>query len=301
MRRFLVAAALGLLIAGCGEDEVSPAPERFNATRAFADVEAQVAFGPRPAGSDANRRQAEFLARALRRAGAREVRVQRPHRNVIGTIPGSAPGVVVVGAHHDTKDDVAPGFEGANDGASGVAVVLELARVLAAEAPLDGSSIRLALFDAEEARGDSEFAIDGARGSRQYVEYAGAGGLHGSPELDEIEAMVLFDLVGDCDLQLPRESYSDPGLYSEFEAAAREASGSDSTAPFGGEASGVLDDHTPFLQAGVPAVDVIDFTFGPGEPPGAYWHTPEDTLDKVCPESLDAVGEAALLALPRLP
>jgi glutaminyl-peptide cyclotransferase len=112
--------------------------------------------------------------------------------------------------------------------------------------------------------------------------------------------MVLFDLVGDCDLQLPREANSDPGLYAELEAAAREASGSDSAAPFGGEAAGVADDHIPFLQAGIPAVDVIDFTFGPGPSPGAYWHTPADTLDKVCPESLDAVGEAALIALERI-
>ena len=277
-----------------------PPPERFDAERALRDVEAQVAIGPRPAGSAGGHEVVELIAGRLRAAGAEAVRVQRPWRNVVATIPGRKPGVVVVGAHHDTKDDVGGGFEGANDGASGVAVVLELARVLAAEAPLDGPSIRLALFDAEEARGDREFAIDGIRGSRQYVEYAGAGGLQGSPDLEDIEAMVLFDLVGDCDLQLPRESNSDPGLYAELEEGAREASGSSSAAPFGGEAPGIEDDHIPFLQAGIPAVDVIDFTFGPGPPPGAYWHTPADTLDKVCAESLDAVGEAALIALERI-
>jgi hypothetical protein len=69
---------------------------------------------------------------------------------------------------------------------------------------------------------------------------------------------------------------------------------------FNGESPGVGDDHTPFLEAGIPAVDLIDFSYGPGPAPGDYWHTPEDTLDHVCPESLDAVGGAALRALPAI-
>jgi glutaminyl-peptide cyclotransferase len=223
-----------------------------------------------------------------------EVRIQRPHLNVVGTIAGEEPGAIVLGAHHDTKDDVGPGFDGANDGASGVAVVLELARALAPRG--DGPSIHLALFDAEEARGERPFDEDGTRGSRQYVERARDGGLQGSPPLREIESMILFDLVGDCSLQIPREANSDRALYDELAAAAREVDGD--AAPFGGEAGPILDDHIPFREVGIPAVDVIDFTFGPGRSPGGWWHTPEDTLDKVCPESLDAVGEAALRVLP---
>jgi glutaminyl-peptide cyclotransferase len=121
---------------------------------------------------------------------------------------------------------------------------------------------------------------------------------HGSPPLDEIRAMVLFDLVGDCDLQIPREANSNPRLYALFANAAEEAGLGDE--PFQGEASGVLDDHIPFTEKGIPAVDLIDFTFGGDESPGRYWHTPEDTLDKVCAESLDAVGDSALLALQRI-
>jgi glutaminyl-peptide cyclotransferase len=299
-----IALALG---AGCGDDgggeegsSSDPGAEElaaaFDERRAFDDLEAQVEFGPRPAGSEANRELTEFLADRLRAAGVEDVRIQSPHRNVVGVIPGEGEGAIVIGAHHDTKDRI-PNFEGANDGASGVAVVLELARALAPR--VEGPSIHIALFDAEEARGQRPFDLDGARGSAQYVRYAQRGGRQGSAPVDEIRAMVLFDLVGDCDLQIPRESNSDPELYALFEDAAASLQDGD-PAPFGGAVPPILDDHIPFDEAGVRTVDLIDFTYGPGGTPGAYWHTPEDTLDKVCPESLGAVGRPALVALPEI-
>ena len=292
----LALAATALVTSGCGEGEsptvaADPAPG-FAADRAFADLRRQVELGPRPAGSQANRRLTRLLAKKLRAAGAERVGIQRPHRNVVATLPGSADGVVVVGAHHDTKPGIGSDFVGANDGASGVAVVLELARSL--PSPLPGPSVAIALFDAEEARGERPFAEDGLRGSRQYVRYAAGGGAQGSPSLERVRAMVLFDLVGDCDLRIPRESNSDPGLYELFSIAA-------GGEPFTGETGAIVDDHVPFIEAGVPAVDLIDFTYGPGGgTPGAYWHSERDTLDKVCPESLDAVGEAALGAIPEI-
>lgn len=285
-----------LALAGCGDDAPSiPAPaadaDAFDAERAYADVRDQVELGPRPAGSAASAELTRLIAARLREAGVEGVEITEPLRNVVGVIPGQAPGYVVVGAHHDTKD--IPGFVGANDGASGVAVVLELARSLAPEAPLEGPSIALALFDGEEARGDRDFSEDGKRGSRAYVALAAEGGSGAVPPLERIEAMALFDLVGDCDLQIPREANSDPGLFGRFALA--------DPGLFDGEAAPIDDDHVPFIEAGVPAVDLIDFTFGGDSPPGDFWHTTEDTLDKVCPESLDAVGEAAALAVPRLP
>lgn len=289
--------ALAFALPGCGDEPLLE--PGFDGDRAFRDLRAQVRVGPRPAGSEGSAKVVRLIASRLRSAGASEIRIQTPLRNVVATIPGSGEGAIVIGAHHDTKDGVSPDFVGANDGASGVAVVLELARVLSDEAPLEGPEVRLALFDGEEARGDWVFAEDGTRGSRQYVAYAGSGGAQGSPPLDTISAMVLFDLVGDCDLQIPREAYSDPGLYEEFAQAAGNVSGS--AAPFGGAVAEIVDDHIPFAEAGIPALNVIDFTYGPGPSPGSYWHTTEDTLDKVCAESLDAVGEAALVALPRLP
>jgi glutaminyl-peptide cyclotransferase len=289
-----------LLAGGCGNgsgggSDLAP-PSRFDARRAFQDLRAQVRIGPRPAGSVASAREVGLIVRRLREEGIRDVSVQHPYRNVVARIPGSEPGVVVVGAHHDTKD--IPGFVGANDGASGVAVLLELARDLPRH--LGGPSIELVFFDAEEARDDRAFDVDGDRGSSQFVRYARRGGGQGSPPLRRISAMVLFDMVGDCDLQIPREPNSDPGLYELFARAASSRSPSGSSAPFVGVAPGVLDDHTPFVGAGVRAVDLIDFDYGPGPSPGAWWHTRRDDLSHVCARSLAAVGEPALAALQRI-
>ena len=293
----LALALCAIALFACGGDSSKEGADRFDGERAYRDLVAQVEIGPRPAGSAASQRTALLIARRLRQAGAEDVQIQTPNRNVVGVVRGRGEGDIVVGAHHDTKDHI-PGFVGANDGASGVAVVLELARVFAERSPLDGPSLRFVLFDAEEARGGRPFTEDGTRGSAQFVSLAEGGGGQGAPPLEDIDAMVLFDLVGDCDLELPREANSDPQLYDTFAAAAAEVDGDE--APFEGEVPAILDDHLPFLEAGVPAVDVIDLRYGPGERPGAYWHTPEDTLDKVCVESLDAVGEAAVRALERI-
>lgn len=290
-KRIALTVALGSLAAltACGSgggERPAAAGARFDAERAFRDLRAQVKLGPRPSGSAANRRLVRLLAARLRDAGVREVRVQAPERNVVARLPGRRPGAIVVGAHHDTKD--IPGFAGANDGASGVAVVLELARALLR--PWRGRTIEFALFDGEESRGDRDFAEDGTRGSRQYVRLARrARDRQGTPPLGHIRAMVLFDMVGDCDLRVPYEASSDRSLYERFRGGAID-----------GTAGAILDDHIPFREAGVPALDLIDFEFGPGPSPGPWWHTTEDTLDKVCAASLGAVGRAALRALPDL-
>jgi peptidase M28-like protein len=293
MRRLAV-GLLAFLVAGCGGDASGQrqAAAPFDAHRAFGDLRAEVALGPRPAGSAADRRDARLIARRLRAAGVRGVRVQRPWLNVVGRLPGSRPGAVVLGAHHDTKD--LPGFVGANDGASGVAVLLELARDLPSH--LAGPTVDFAFFDAEESRrGDSAraFARSGDRGSRQYLRDA-AGGRQGSPPLRSIRAMVLFDMVGECDLRIPRERSSNARLYRLF----RSASGP--RGPFEGSAPTIVDDQTPFEGAGIPAVDLIDYDYGPGPSPGAWWHTAKDDLGHVCASSLAAVGRPALAAIPRI-
>lgn len=284
----LAGAALSVIaLPACGDGadragDPSRPVARFDADRAFQGLRRQVELGPRPSGSPAARRLAGRLAESLRRAGVEAVQIQRPERNVVGLIPGKEDGYLVLGAHYDTKD--IPGFQGANDGASGAATVVELARSL--PNPMPGPALAIALFDAEEARGDRRFAVDGMRGSRRYVELAAAprGARRGSPPLAEIEAMVLLDMVGDCDLAIPRESHSDPELYGLFAAADPEV--------FAGETVAISDDHVPFLQAGIPAVNLIDFRYGPGPTPGAFWHTRRDTIERVCAASLGAVGAA---------
>lgn len=253
-----------------------PSADRFDAARAWADLKAQVALGPRPAGSAASRRLAERLRRALP-AGRFEA-VPGGLRNVVGELPGRGPPIVLA-AHHDSKD--VKGFVGANDGASGTATVLELARALRREraAGRGGDrAVRFALFDGEESpRGvpDDRFLERGLRGSRAYARrHAG-----------ETGALVLLDFVGDRRLSLPREHGSDAALWRRLRAAAKAVGVLSAFPPR--TVGEVYDDHSPFTRAGVPAIDLIDFDF-------PCFHRRCDDLGAVSPRSLDAVGETVL-------
>jgi hypothetical protein len=291
---FAAIAVLAAAAAGCGggpagpgDAAAAPVPrpsvDRFDATRAFAEVRRQVAMGPRPAGSAASRRLAARLRRAL--PAGRVERVPGGLRNVVGHLPARGRGVgrkaIVVAAHYDTKD--LPGFLGANDGAAGTATVLELARALARRpAPADRLEVRFVLFDGEEEPpGSTDFLTGGLRGSRAYL----------AAHRREIGAVIVIDFVGNRRLSLPREDGSHRGLWTELRAAARRV-GVGSVFPPRRRPE-ILDDHTPFMRAGIPAIDLIDFDYPP-------WHTAADTLDKVSARSLDAAGEAVLELVARL-
>jgi glutaminyl-peptide cyclotransferase len=263
-------AALALAFAAGAEPTNRPAP--FDEKRAFALLREQVELGPRPAGSAASRKLARRLRRLLPKG--RFQAVPNGLRNVIGIVPGRNPRrTVVVGAHYDTKD--LPGFVGANDGASGTAVVVELARTLR---PREAApTLVFILFDGEESpRGapDSQFERYGLRGSK----IAARAYRHA-------EAMILLDFVGDKKLSIPREANSNRRLWAKLRrAAARTGNGR----AFPARTSGaVLDDHIPFLRAGVPAIDLIDFDF-------PCWHLRCDNLQAVSPRSIDATGETVL-------
>jgi len=281
-------AVIGLVVwAVAGEGRDSPSPRlrtqaaRFNATRAFADLRYQVALGPRPAGSPANRALGAWLYAQL--PHAHYERVPGGLRNVVATLPGRRP-AVVIGAHYDT--DEIPGFVGANDGASGTATLLELVRDLRHSRPRPHApELRFVFFDGEEKPAASgDFLRDGLRGSKAYV------AAHGN----EIGAMILLDFVGNRGLSLPREAGSDPALWAALRQAARRA-GEISIFPARAR-SEVLDDHTPFTRAGIPAIDLIDFDY-------RYYDQVADTLDKVTAPSLSATGRTVrdLLILGPLP
>jgi peptidase M28-like protein len=250
--------------------------DRFDGPRAFRELRAQVALGPRPAGSAASRRLADRLRGELP-AGTFEA-VPGGLRNVVGSLPGREPAILVA-AHYDTKD--LPGFVGANDGAGGTAAVVELARALQRTAAPGDRAVRFALFDGEESpRGSRAFLRDGLRGSRAYA-------LAHARRLREV---VVVDFVADRRLSLPRERSSNAALWARLRAAARRV-GVASVFP-NRVRGGIEDDHTPFAAAGLPAIDLIDFDYPP-------FHTRRDNLAAVSERSLDAAGEALVELLRR--
>jgi hypothetical protein len=272
-------AMSGWIGTACGSRDSQPQTvDRFDAGRAWRLVGMQVAFGQRPAGSPQLRGLAARL-RPLLPAGRFEAIPGEPRlRNIVGTIPGRRPGIVV-GAHYDTLSRPR-GFLGANNGAAGAAVVLEAARVLTGLPARDGArEVRFVLFDGEEPPAGrpeevDDFYGEGLRGSRAYV------AAHGG----RTAQMILLDYVGNRGLKLPREASSTEWLWRELLAAAA-AVGVENV--FSEEVGPeILDDHTPFLRAGVPAVDLIDWRY-----PG---HSLADGMERLSPRSLDAVGEAVV-------
>ena len=250
--------------------------DRFDSRAAWKLLREQVELGPRPAGSDASRRLAARL-RALLPGGHYQA-VPGGLRNVVGGVRGRSRRYLLVGAHYDTKD--IPGFVGANDGASGTAVVVQLARRFARAGSRPRHTLVFVLFDGEESPAgtpDSRFEQKGLRGSRVAARRWKAA-----------EAMVLLDFVGDKRLSTPREAYSDRRLWEKLRAAAHRVG----VGPrFPEESFGaVADDHLPFIRRGVPSIDLIDFDF-------PCWHERCDDMSAVSEHSLDVTGESVLQLL----
>jgi Zn-dependent M28 family amino/carboxypeptidase len=193
--------------------------------------------------------------------------------NLISVIGGSQP-AIVVGAHYDTEATI-PDFVGANDGAAGTAAVVELANRLPELLPEGHREVRFVLFDGEEEPPgcpERRFQQCGLRGSKAYV----------AAHPGETGEMILLDYIANDSLRIPREANSDPALWARLREAAAEV-GAEEQFP-DAEQGGVIDDHIPFLLAGVPSIDLIDFAY-------PFADTAQDTVDKLSEEELDAVGE----------
>jgi len=208
--------------------------------------------------------------------------------NVFAKRQGAKPGEIWICSHYDTFDK--PGFVGANDGGSSTVLLLELARQLQGEQPLNGMSIVLCWFDGEEAFPPVPWDddVNSTFGSR-FV----ANAKNDDGTLKDIKAFVLLDMVGDKQLGLVKDSTSHGALKKIFEQSAQQLGDSNI---FVGQKK-VSDDHIHFRKLGVPTIDIIDFNFGPAN---SYWHTTKDVLENTSPESLGRIGRLVLVALPAI-
>ena len=284
-----------VLLAGCAcvsaQTPTPPAAQEvtFDSARAFEHLKTIVALGPRPAASPALQKTRDYIKAQLTAIGLtpneQAFDASTPIGtvkmvNISATIPGAGTGRLIFAGHYDTKLFKEFAFVGANDAGSSTAFLLELARVL--KDRKNALPIEILFLDGEEAFG--EWDTGNTFGSRHYVASAQKAGT-----IKDIKAMILVDMIGDANLVVKRESNSTPWLTDAIWSAARELKRSE----FVSESTPISDDHLPFLEAGVPAVDVIDLDY-------PDWHQPGDTLDKVSPKSLQAVGDVLLKALPKI-
>jgi len=280
---FTIILAACLLLTACKAATPTTEPDtNFNADRAYQDVVNQVAFGPRVPESDAHSQAVDYIISELMSAGW-QIDIQdtdiQGHRVInITAFREKVDQPIILAAHYDSRmvndaetplSELSQPVPGANDGASGVAVLLEIARVL----PANKTDVWLVFFDAED-----QGNLDGwgwTLGSQAYAD-----ALTVTPR-----SLVLLDMVGDADLNIYRESSSDATLKNEIWLTAASLGYSDQF--INSEKYTMIDDHTPFLEKGIQAVDLIDFDY-------PYWHTTADTADKVSPQSLEIVGNVIL-------
>ncbi len=281
----------------------------FDGDRAFEHVRKQVEFGPRPPGSPELEKTRDYIIEQLKSYGLGVVTDEfhattpvgdRKIVNLTAEMPGESNDVVIISSHYDTKLVKQFKFVGANDGGASTGELLEVARVMATNKQKPKLTYWFVFFDGEEAfcfdwdechnpnPADPNSPLpDNTYGSRHYVAE-----LIKKNELKRVRAMILFDLMGYKDLRLGRDEMSTTWLldsvwqtakqigYGKQFVDAREAVGDD--------------DHAPFLRAGIDALDIIQLASYP------YWHTKDDTLDKVSAKSLKIVGDTVLLSLPQI-
>lgn len=261
-----------------------------DADRTFDELKQLLSFGPRPAGSAANDRTRAHILRRMADLGL-EARAQEftddtvfgpvEFGNVIATLPGRRADRIIIASHFDTKPERDFEFVGANDGGSSTALLIELARVLK-DRPRE-FTYELVFFDGEEAWGD--WSTGNTFGSRHYVAAAREAGT-----LTGVKAMILLDMVGERNIRLLKDASSTSWLTDLIWDTARTLG---HARHFADGYTAVDDDHIPFINAGIPAVDLIDLDY-------PAWHTAGDTIDKIDPQSMKIVGDVVVASLPKI-
>ncbi|MBM3812545.1 MAG: M28 family peptidase [Acidimicrobiia bacterium] len=288
MPRLEAILILGWVVAGC-------CPAQFSGAGALEYTRKVVEFGPRPPGSKALSELRGYLKKELRSLGWQMVEDRftastplglMAMENIMAFRRGKSGKAVVFTGHYDTKRMPGVHFVGANDGGSSTGLLLELARAL--RRAQSRHDVYLVFFDGEEAL-EHWSATDGLHGSRHL-----AARWQREGKLERIEALINVDMIGDRELGILRETNSSRELVSLIWGVAADLGyGSRFLAEYGA----IEDDHMPFVRLGVKACDLIDFDYGPGN---QYWHSEEDTMDKLSAASLEAVGRVLLETLKRL-
>jgi len=261
--------------------------QEFSGEKTLAHVQRLVDFGPRPPGSEAIEKSRAYIDNQLRLCGwnvERQSFTETTPRGAVTFVnliarfaaePHSTPKFLLC-SHYDTKFFENIRFVGANDGGSSTALLLEFARILAPH-PALAARVELVFFDGEEAY-EKFSANDGLYGSRYFAKHLAA-----DPAARQLRGAVLFDMVGDRSLNVTLPLDSPSQMAHDLFAAAEALKLREYFSYYDGA---ITDDHTPLNAIGIPALDVIDFDY-------AWWHTADDTIDKLSAASLQVVGSVA--------
>jgi glutaminyl-peptide cyclotransferase len=269
--------------------DMSPAPS-FDSARAMQYVKEIVAFGPRPLGSANHKKVEDYLHAHLKDDSVEDDAFmidssegKFPVRNIIAKFPGTRDGIIVIASHYDTNWPLRnTTYIGANDGASSSALLLEIANQLRGK-KLDGYTVWLLWDDAEESMRLPWYDPEALYGVRHLAKKWKDDGT-----IKQMKAFILEDMIGDADLNIERDEDSTPWLEQMVYQAAKRLG---YQSHFFARTIPMEDDHIPFVQLGVPSADLIDFDYGYNN---VFWHTTQDTVDKLSPKSLEIVGTVTL-------
>jgi len=299
--RWIFAALVSAIVLFASTSLLSgDSPPTFDGARAFEHVRHLVEIGPRPPASDGIHRAQVYIIGQLKSYGCpvEEHDFHAPTalgdlamKNIIVKLRGTSSGIVLYTTHYDTVR--IPNFVGADDGGSGTGTMLELARLFCARK--NSLNVWIVFFDGEEAQGNwvgkanVQWNNDGSNNTYGSREMAAQMALSG--ELKRVKAMILADMIGPVNLNIKRDTNSTTWLTDLIWATAAQLGYQN---VFVNDKTSVSDDHLSFIRRGVAGCDLIDFSVK-----DTYWHTPQDTLDKVDPRSLAIVGEVLAATLPR--